>query len=542
MTPAKNSPDETPRTSRSVRVTLRLLAAGGCVLLLCCGGCGYRLWKLSDPDEQITVSPETTFFTEPLTDDGAVDYVAALDARLSEGVTPENNAVVLLVQAFGPGEILEDCRSDYFRRLGIPELDEEGEYFVHAYDFSQSYDATGDSEEGSALETLHDDLDAATTNKWKRADYPLVADLIDQNEGPLAVIIEASRRPKYFSPGTTDSDYGYVWTWYLPIEQELQRAKEQLAARAMLRLGEGDLSGSWEDLLTCHRLARLVGQSYCLITFHIAVDIDMIARDDVYLADPRVTAATARRNLAELEALPPLPRPAELVDVFERLAFLDEIRFFVDGGRTRSVQFGEFLGEEVQQQPDGGRSLTNAVIDWDIALRMANEQFDEIVAQLRRETFPERAEGIDKVSRTIRAYSVPQSIESLIATSFFADRETVSRIAGEYFIYNHFPGVSQSNLKESQAAARQRLIRIGFALAIHQREQGEFPESLDALVPDPLDELPLDPYTSQPFIYQRTEDAGFRLYSVGENLQDDGGASFDDEPPGDDIIIEVRPE
>lgn len=50
---------------------------------------------------ELRVSPETTVVTGPLNPDGTVDYVAAFNAELSQGVTPENNAAVLLLRALG---------------------------------------------------------------------------------------------------------------------------------------------------------------------------------------------------------------------------------------------------------------------------------------------------------------------------------------------------------------------------------------------------------------------------------------------------------
>ena len=40
----------------------------------------------------LSISKETTIITEPLRSDGTPDYVAAINARYSKGVTPENNA------------------------------------------------------------------------------------------------------------------------------------------------------------------------------------------------------------------------------------------------------------------------------------------------------------------------------------------------------------------------------------------------------------------------------------------------------------------
>ena len=51
--------------------------------------------------------------------------------------------------------------------------------------------------------------------------------------------------------------------------------------------------------------------------------------------------------------------------------------------------------------------------------------------------------------------------------------------------------------------------------------------------------VPLDTFGDQPFIYRRTKEGGYRLYSVGDNLKDDAGATFDSEPKGDDILLAV---
>ncbi len=79
---------------------------------------------------QYTISKETTYITEPLRKDGFVDYVAALNQRSSQGVTPENNAAVLFWKAMGPEEIEPEYRDKYFQMLGIPPLPEKGDYFV----------------------------------------------------------------------------------------------------------------------------------------------------------------------------------------------------------------------------------------------------------------------------------------------------------------------------------------------------------------------------------------------------------------------------
>jgi len=78
----------------------------------------------------ITISKETTYIAGPLRKDGYVDYVAALNEHFGRGVTPENNAAVLLWRAAGPAEIPKPDRERFFKMLGIPPLPEQGDYFV----------------------------------------------------------------------------------------------------------------------------------------------------------------------------------------------------------------------------------------------------------------------------------------------------------------------------------------------------------------------------------------------------------------------------
>ena len=61
---------------------------------------------------------------------------------------------------------------------------------------------------------------------------------------------------------------------------------------------------------------------------------------------------------------------------------------------------------------------------------------------------------------------------------------------------------------------------------------------MDALAPKYLKEIPGDIFSGKALIYRITED-GYLLYSVGVNGQDEGGRSFEDVPPGDDLAVRM---
>lgn len=69
--------------------------------------------------------------------------------------------------------------------------------------------------------------------------------------------------------------------------------------------------------------------------------------------------------------------------------------------------------------------------------------------------------------------------------------------------------------------------RAGFStlLALHRfkADYNHWPASLGELVPGYLSRLPEDPFSGEPLKYRRSPDGNFVLYSVAENLQDDGG-------------------
>lgn len=73
------------------------------------------------------------------------------------------------------------------------------------------------------------------------------------------------------------------------------------------------------------------------------------------------------------------------------------------------------------------------------------------------------------------------------------------------------------------AQAVTHLAEQACGLERHRLHHGDYPETLEALVPGFLDRLPDDPMRGGAYGYHRTADRGFVLYSVGSNRVDDQG-------------------
>ena len=72
-----------------------------------------------------------------------------------------------------------------------------------------------------------------------------------------------------------------------------------------------------------------------------------------------------------------------------------------------------------------------------------------------------------------------------------------------------------------------RVLRTEIALRLHQLEKGAYPAKLEALVPQYLDAVPIDPFSpDRSGLVYKPEANSYSLYSVGPDGKDDGGLSF----------------
>src|SRR5207247_1529236 len=99
-------------------------------------------------------------------------------------------------------------------------------------------------------------------------------------EKPLALVIEATKRPAYFNPlivRRTEHGPGTIPNALLSSAQDCRSLAAALVSRAMLRISEGKFDDVWKDLLACHRLGRLVGRGGTLIEALVGISIDAVA-------------------------------------------------------------------------------------------------------------------------------------------------------------------------------------------------------------------------------------------------------------------------
>jgi hypothetical protein len=87
------------------------------------------------------------------------------------------------------------------------------------------------------------------------------------------------------------------------------------------------------------------------------------------------------------------------------------------------------------------------------------------------------------------------------------------------------PALGRAAIKSAREQISVDLARMAIALERYRLAHGEFPESLDALTPQFIAQVPQDVIGGQPLHYRRSSDGQFILYSVGWNEKDDGGVT-----------------
>jgi hypothetical protein len=92
--------------------------------------------------------------------------------------------------------------------------------------------------------------------------------------------------------------------------------------------------------------------------------------------------------------------------------------------------------------------------------------------------------------------------------------------AGWVAYYTMLPALGPALAKKSQADAQLQATRTILALRAYQLTHGNLPPDLSALVPEFLDEVPVDDFDGQQLRYSVEKKI---VYSVGKNLKDDGG-------------------
>jgi hypothetical protein len=497
-----------------------------------------------DQRVKVTISKETTYITEPLRPDGYPDYIRYFDEKLSQGVTPDNNATVLLLRALGLGDLAEVDHAEFFKRLGIDPLPAKGDYLVDWTPYSKRFSAKDwpavPADRHMTPQEYFEALDeVARSQPWKRDEFPAVARWLEAHERQNDLLVAASKRPKMYAPVVMKDPDQMLIAALLPLVQHSRQAARALVTHAMYRAGNGEMDKAIDDLLACHRLARLTGEDRTLLSGLVAIAMNHLAlsAEQAIIARDAFSPKQRRRLRNELDQLAPMPRMADRLDYGERLTYLDVVCAMARG-ISKVIDQGGADGSASAIARVLAEQTLGAAIDWNIPLKSGNEWYDRIVKIGRVDDRKQQRQQFELLENDIKALAPSATNPKLVFGALLAPRATASQQIANALISMLFPATHAAFTAERRNQTNRSLVILGLGLADYRDEHQRFPDRLDQLVPKHIDQVPLDVMWGEPFRYKKT-DAGYVLYAIGQNGQDEGGSTTDTGDGPLDFVLAV---
>lgn len=182
-----------------------------------------------------------------------------------------------------------------------------------------------------------------------------------------------------------------------------------------------------------------------------------------------------------------------------------------------------------------------AGINWDPGLVSANELYDQFAAAMLQKDYPAWQKSYGPLSNALLKISVNAIDKDTVLDTFAKAGDSAKAkgtAMGNILISLFTPAIGKVQIAYFRASQVHDNIKLAFALARYERDNGKHLEKLDALAPKYLPRIPKDIFTAKDLTYRTTE-KGNLLYSFGVNQKDDDGKTYNEDPPGDDIVVRM---
>lgn len=275
-----------------------------------------------------------------------------------------------------------------------------------------------------------------------------------------------------------------------PFLSDLRGLARVLGARARLEAESGRVASAWELAESQLKFA------------------DALRQEPVFISQ-LVRLATIRLSCETIQDLcrsgpPERQQSGTLISLLQTTDDNHPLVLAADGER---LLIGEWLFNMPKRQLHEAlrkevftESYLPGLFDWAIFHRIT----------FRPSFLSDHAAYLKGMHETVRILQSPYSHE---------DRKEL--VTGKYRLSSILmPAVWRVKEIHLETAARMRITRSGLALLQHKQVRGAFPPTLDALGLEGL----ADPFVDQPLRYRADGDS-FVVYSVGEDLKDNGGTA-----------------
>ena len=492
-----------------------------CLLFISASCVREPAWAQQD-NPKITISKETTYFTQPLNEHGEVDYWKALNAHYSKGVTPENNLVTAIVELCGVDIENEIVRTRYVERLGIEDLPSKQGYLIEFEEFANER-----IDEDEAYEISEQIL----TSPWSRQKYPLVGDWIDEYSPVVDNYIDQlEKKTNYYDPLAAENELNEPAMAPRYALMRVRLITRFLTARSLLKLHNDDLNGCMSDLLAIRKTSHLLCTTSSLIELVTGYALAGICHDaEVRFCNHKLTTVMHlkryRHDIAKYTLKNCVP---EAIRVDQRILLLEVAKQVKDGNKgiieLLNFRFQLEKGVYYKRTHELVIRSVRRFVDWNQVNKAVNMHVEQSASVFEQGTELDCLIAASLLDEQLESqFEYQESIDFLrvlLMSKAVAKSDLLSDVINSSFrILDVSHQVFESYCDKK---ANERLLDTCIALYLFRHERDEFPGELNELVPHYCKALPIDPFTNEPMIYKKRKEH-FLLYSVGRDREDNGG-------------------
>jgi hypothetical protein len=374
----------------------------------------FACTTFTEAQKPLVISEETTRITGPLTKDGHIDFLQALEKwSYPKELATDNNGFRVFVRQFGDAGYDGEPKDREFYRLQ--------KYKKLNLDPNIKPTHTLPPEPQKIISDFYKanvPRDKNWGQPWTLAEYPMLANWVRDIDKPLDAIAEAIRKPVYAFPLLQSPESAAagkpqnLFETLLPDVQMARTIARHFQTRALYRIRQGNIDGAIDDKLLMHRFGRLIPQKGCIIQVLVGIAIEGMATAIPVGANPQrpLTAQQIRRIINGLDALPPRAPSNDALE-WERYMVLSGIQ-----DTSISAAQKKELSEEFKVLS----TFLVRPIDWNIVYQQVNEMYDAMQEPPPREKYRVLMEAVEKMPTPLERLTMsPEKIVSKIILALF---------------------------------------------------------------------------------------------------------------------------
>ena len=365
------------------------------------------------------------------------------------------------------------------------------------------------------------------TGKLERAaraqSAPAVLEGMAPDREAFSELRAASQRP--YSRYPVQYDLENPFAILLPHLAKIKAASQRLQLQAGAELAAGQVDNALQDVQLLLCLIDSTKDEPFLISMLVRIACTQIAIQPIWEG-----LAEHRWSEAQLQALQ---------SRLQQFDFLADLKRSLESEQAVGIRMVEltqkkginFLQTLQDSHPPPANKIAGSVLAWFVPSGWYNLEKMNLCRLLHvlmgtaLDTQPKRI-APSQVAENSRAF------EQEINNPGILGRGPSAIVHHRFLATMLLPALGKTSIKAASAQTAVNEAALACALERYRLAKGQYPATLQALVPQFVASLPNDVVTGEPYKYVPADDGQFKLYSVGWNESDDGGTPgrtlFDD--------------